>query len=126
MPNPPAITLAAGVPQFLPILVTANAVQPDGTNPGSLDVTTPLTFEGIQGFNTAVTAAEVGQTSDGKRIVKITPVPLAIGTPTQPWSFRIKAAGRTASTTVTGSTSAPLDVSGAFWDGTPPSTTQPS
>lgn len=126
MSNPPSIPLAAGVPQFLLIVVTANAVQPDGSNPGVLDVTTPLTFEGLQGFTTSVNASEVGQTAEGKRIVKISPGVLAVGAPVQPWSFRVKAAGRTAFTTVGGTTAAPLDVSGTSWDGTPPSTTQPS
>lgn len=114
------------MPQFILIVVTANAVQPDGTNPGSLDTTTPLSFENVQNLTTAVSAQEVGQTGDGKRIVKITPATLSVGGTPLPWSFRIKAAGRTAFTTVTGSTAAPPDVSGTSWDGTPPSTTQPS
>jgi hypothetical protein len=126
MPNPPSTTLAAGVPQYILIIVTANNVQPDGSNPGLLDTTTPLTFEGLQGYPSAVVASEDGQTTDGKRIVKLTPATLTIGTSTQPWSFRIKAANRTGLVVASGFTNAPLDVSGTAWDGTPPSTTRPS
>ncbi len=120
MPNPPSITLLAGQPQAIGVVVTANAVQPDGSNPGVVDTTTALTFENIQ--NASGTNAAVTPTVDpnNNRRVIMTPGALAPGGIPVSWSFRVKAAGRTAFVTVSGSTSAPPDVSGVAWDNIPP------
>ena len=126
MPNPPSISLSGGLAQFIAAIVTQNNVLPDGSNPGQLDTTTPLTFEGVQGLGTAVNAVEDGLTTDGRRIIRINPGPLAPGGTNQPWSFRVKASGRTAFFTVSGSTTPPPDVSGVAWDGNPPSPTPPT
>lgn len=123
MPPVLPITLAAGVPQYLTLNVIANSVQADGSNPGAQDHTTPLTFVGGQGFGTVVTAIEDGLASDGKRIVKLTPGVVASPSP---FAFSIRAAGRTATVAINGTTNQPPDVSGVFSDGTPPSTTRPT
>lgn len=121
------IALANGAAQFVQVFVTANAVQTDGSNPGAVDLTTPLTFEGVQGFGTAVNAVEVTPPlASGARVVKITPGPLAPGGSLQPWSFRAKAAGRTFFVMYGGNTAPPPDVSGTADSGIPASTTQPS
>ncbi len=120
MPNPPLIPLVPGVPQALVVIVTANGVLPDGTNPGAVDTTSALIFENIQ--NTppfATVAATPSIDPNNNRRVIITPGPLAPGSATLPWSFRIRVAGRTATVGVGGSTIAPPDVSGVFWDGNP-------
>ena len=126
MPNPPSISLSGGVAQYLAVIVTINNVQLDDSNPGQVDTTTPLTFEGLQGYGTAVNATELAPLADGRRVVRINPGQLQPGTATQPWSFRVKAAGRTGFVTLTGTTAAPPDVSGVTWDGTPVSTTPPT
>lgn len=120
MLNPPSIPLLAGQPQAIGVVVTANAVQPDGSNPGVPDTTTPLTFENVQNAS-GVGAAVVPSVDPGNnRRVIMTPGALAIGASPLPWSFRVKAAGRTTFVTVSGTTAAPLDVSGVAWDGVPP------
>lgn len=120
MPNPTSVSLLPGQPQAIIVVVTANAVQPDGTNPGVLDTTTGLTFENMQ--NATGPSAAVIPTVDpnNNRRVIMTPGVLTVGVTPVPWSFRVKAAGRTGSVTVSGSTSAPPDVSGVAWDGNPP------
>lgn len=121
------INLSGGLAQYVEVFVTQNAVQPDGSNPGAVDVTTPLTFEGVQGMGTAVNPVEVSPPlASGARVVKIQPGPLAPGSSTQPWSFRVKAAGRTFFVTYGGTTQAPPDISGTADAGVPPSTTQPT
>jgi hypothetical protein len=120
MPNPPSIPLLPGQPQAIGVVVTANAVQPDGSNPGAADTTTPLTLENVQNASGAGAAVVPSVDPGNNRRVIMTPGVLAIGASPLPWSFRIKAAGRTTFTTVSGTTAAPLDVSGVAWDGIPP------
>jgi len=121
------IALSGGASQYVEVFVTQNSVQPDGSNPGSIDTATPLTFENVQGMGTAVNPVEVTPPlASGARVVKIQPGPLAPGGTTLPWSFRAKAAGRTFFVTYTGSTQPPPDVSGTADSGVPPSTTQPT
>lgn len=122
----PLINLAAGVPQYLVVLVTSNAVQPDGSNPGVLDTVTPLSFQPAQGFGTVVTASEVAQTSEGKRVVKITPLTSVVGGGAPSFAFVISAAGKLATLAVNGTAASPPNVSGVSYDGTPLSTVQPT
>ncbi len=119
MPNPPSINLLPGVPQAFGVIVTANGVQPDGSNPGQVDNTSPLVFEPIQ--NSSGSNAAVVPTVDpvNNRRVICTPGALNPGVVPTAWSFRVKVVGRTATVTVTGSTAAPPDVSGVTWDGNP-------
>lgn len=119
-PTLSTIPLLAGQPQAIGVVVTANAVQLDGSNPGSADTTTPLTFENVQ--NAAGPSAAVIPSVDpgNNRRVILTPGVLTVGSSSLPWSFRVKAAGRTGFLTVAGSTTAPPDVSGVAWDGVPP------
>lgn len=121
MPNPPNITLQAGQPQAIGVVVTANSVQPDGSNPGVVDTTTPLTIENVQNASGANAAVTVTIDPNNTRRVIMAPTPLTPGGTSVPWSFRIKAAGRTAFVVVSGSTFAPPDVSGVAWDGVAPS-----
>lgn len=119
MSNPPSISLAPGAPQAFIVIVTANAVSVvDGTNPGSVDTTTPLNFEGVQGFGPAAPIGVIASVdpTNNRRVI-VTSGALQPGSPDQPWSFRVKAAGRTAFVTASGHTSAPADVSGVGWDG---------
>lgn len=132
MLNPPSITLTPGAasagppivgPQAVTVIVTANGVQPDGSNPGAIDTTTALTLTPLQG---AAIAPSVGagcsiqvDPGNNRRII-ITPAILTPGASQQPWSFRVSAAGRTATVTFSGNTLAPLDVSGVAWDGNAP------
>lgn len=120
MPNPPSIVLLPGQPQAIGVVVTANAVQPDGSNPGAVDTTTPLLFENVQ--NAGGTGAAVIPSVDpnNNRRVIMTPGALAVGGTPLPWQFRVKAAGRTLFLVIGGNTSAPPDVSGVAWDGLPP------
>jgi hypothetical protein len=111
--------LAAGVPQAVVVVVTANAVQPDGSNPGVVDSTTVLTFEGVQNASGAGAAVVPSIDPVNNRRVIMTPGALAIGAGSLPWSFRIKAPGRTTFVLMSGTTAAPLDVSGVAWDGNP-------
>lgn len=120
MANPPSIPLLPGQPQAIGVVVTANAVQLDGSNPGAVDTTTVLTFENIQNASGASAAVVPTIDSNNNRRVILTPGSPAVGIPPTPWSFRIKAAGRTTFVTVTGTTAAPPDVSGVAWDGVPP------
>lgn len=120
MPNPPSITLLPGQPQALGVIVTANAVQPDGSNPGVVDSTTPLTLENGQNAAGANAAVVPSIDPNNNRRVIMTPGALTPGGTSVPWSFRVKAAGRTGFTTVSGTTSAPPDVSGVAWDNVPP------
>ena len=120
MPNPPLIPLVPGQPQALVVVVTANGVLPDGTNPGVVDTTSLLIFENIQ--NTppfATVAATPSIDPNNNRRVIVTPGALPPGSSPLSWSFRIRVAGRTATLPVGGSTTAPPDVSGVFWDGNP-------
>lgn len=120
MPNPPSISLLPGQPQAIGVVVTANSVQPDGTNPGVADTTTALTFENVQNASGANAAVTPSVDPNNNRRVIMTPGALTVGSSSVPWSFRVKAAGRTGFTTVSGTTAAPLDVSGVAWDGIPP------
>lgn len=120
MPNPPSIALLPGQPQAINVVVTANAVQPDGSNPGAVDSTTPLTFENMQNASGASAAVIPSVDPSNNRRVIMTPGALTAGGTSVPWSFRVRAAGRTGFTTVSGNTAAPPDVSGVAWDGVPP------
>jgi len=120
MPNPPSIALLPGQPQAIGVVVTANSVQPDGSNPGVVDTTTPLTFENVQNASGASAAVVPTVDPNNNRRVIMTPGALTVGGTPVPWSFRVKAAGRTGFTTVSGSTAAPPDVSGVAWDNVPP------
>jgi hypothetical protein len=118
MANPPTIHLSAGQPQAFTVVVTANAVQPDGSNPGTIDTTTPLTLENVQ--NAAGQAVTPSIDPANNRRIICTPAVLAFGATPLPWSFRVKATGRTTFVHATGDTSAPIDVSGVSWDGNAP------
>lgn len=120
MPNPPSIPLLPGQPQSIGVVVTANAVQPDGTNPGVVDSTTPLTFENAQNAGGANAAVIPSVDPSNNRRVILTPGALPPGGAPVAWAFRIKAAGRSGFVTVSGSTAAPLDVSGVAWDNVQP------
>jgi hypothetical protein len=131
--SPPPITFdpVTRAAQYVEVVVTANAVDPvTGQNPGSVDTTTPLAYNYIQGGPSggtpaAVTITEVAQTPEGARILRLVPGVLAVGANTQPWSVRISAAGRTGITSLTGSTPPPVDASGVSWNGVGPQATQP-
>jgi hypothetical protein len=120
MPNPPSVSLLPGQPQAIGVVVTANAVQPDGSNPGIPDTTTPLAFENVQNASGAGAAVIPSVDPGNNRRIIMTPGVLAVGGSPIPWSFRVKATGRTAFVTVSGTTAAPPDVSGVAWDGVPP------
>lgn len=115
MTNPPAIHLAAGAPQTFGVVVTANNVQPDGSNPGAIDLTTPLTITSIQ--NAAGQAVTAMVDPGNNRRIVCTPATLAPGAGSLPWSFRVSAPGYTGSLVASGDTAAPPDVSGVVWDG---------
>ena len=125
MPNPPPIALTPPVPQALVVVVTANGVQPDGSNPGSVDTTSALTIEPVQNTqgpsgSTGTPAVIVSIDSANNRRVIMTPAVVgAPGGTGLPWSFRISAAGRTAKVVASGTTASPVDVSGVAWDGQP-------
>jgi hypothetical protein len=119
MPNPPSITLVPGVAQAFTVVVTANGVLPDGTNPGVVDTTSVLTFENVQGTTGSTPVAVPSVDPGNNHRVIVTPGTLNPGSTPLPWSFRVKVVGRTAFVAVSGSTSAPPDVSGVAWDGNP-------
>lgn len=114
------ILLLPGQPQAIGVVVTANAVQPDGSNPGVVDLTTALTFENVQNTSGANAAMTPSVDPNNNRRVIMTPAALTAGGASVSWSFRVKAPGRTGFTSVSGSTSAPPDVSGVAWDNVPP------
>lgn len=128
MPNPPPIHLlpgsaSAGPPivgaQSLTVVVTANGVLPNGSNPGSVDTTTPLTITPLQ--NAAGQAVTVSiDPANNRRIICAPTVLSPPGGTGLPWSFRVSAAGRTTTLLVSGDTASPADVSGVGWDGTDP------
>jgi hypothetical protein len=125
MSNPSLISgvsLVPGVPQAFNVVVLANAVQADGTNPGTPDTTTPITFDGIQNAGPAAPIAVVPSVdpTNNRRVIITTGPGLVAGGTSLPWSFRVKAAGRSGFLTVTGSSAAPADASGVFGDGNPP------
>lgn len=121
--------------QYIEAVVLANAVDPvTGVNPGTPDLTTPLTFTYLSGGPSgstpaAATITEIAQV-DGARVLRIAPGPLLGpvpgGGPAFTWSIRISAAGRTGTLTVSGSTPPVADVSGVSWNGVGPQTTPPS
>lgn len=115
MANPPPIHLAAGAPQAFTVIVTANGVQSDGTNPGTVDTTSNLTITSLQNAAGQAVSPTIDPTNN-RRII-CTPAVLAPGGTLLPWSFRLSVVGRTATMTATGDTSAPPDVSGVSWDG---------
>lgn len=117
MSNPPSISLSAGIPQAFRVVVTANGVQADGSNPGVLDTSSVLTIENVQNANGTGVLATVDP-GDNRRVV-CTPGVLAPGGTSVPWSFRVKVPGRTSFVTASGTTAAPADVSGVSWDGNP-------
>src|ERR1043165_7159740 len=115
MANPPSISLSPGVSQYVAVNVVGNNVQPDGSNPGQPDATAVLIYDNMQNLGTAVVASSDGVTADGRRIVKLTPLALAPGSGSAPWSVKVRADGHAAVAIFSGTTSAPLDVSGVFW-----------
>ncbi len=116
MANPPAINFTIPfAPVAVRVVVNGNGVQPDGTNVPVPDVTSPLVISGVSG-PTGFTAAV--DPSDNRRVI-VTPGLLPPGSPVVSWSFRISVAGRAATTTVSGTTPAPVDLSGVTWDGNP-------
>lgn len=118
MPNPTNLVLAAGHPVAISVFVTANGVQPDGTNPGTPDTTTPLSFEAVSGVPAGVQPSV--DPANNRRVI-LTPGVLQPGGQPVTWGFRIKAAGLTAEVFASGQTNPPADVSGVFWDGAAPS-----
>lgn len=121
-------------PQYIEVVVTANAVDPNtGANPGVVDTTTPLIFTYNQGGPgpggappAVVTLSETKVTAIGARVVRMTPGVLPIGATDQPFSVRISAAGRTDITIVTGITPAPTDISGVAFNGVGPIDVEPN
>lgn len=121
MSNPPPITIHPGAPIAFTVVVTANSVDlATGINSGAADTTTALTFEYIQGGPTDTNAVVASVDPANNRRVICTAGPIQPGQPDRPWSFRVKAAGRTTFTTASGTSQAAPDVSGVSWDGTPP------
>lgn len=123
MSNPPPITIHPGAPVAFTVVVTANSVDPaTGINSGSVDTTTPLIFEYLQGGPADPAGPAVIASVDpaNNRRVICTSGPLQPGQSDRPWSFRVKAAGRTTFLTASGMSQAAPDVSGVSWDGTPP------
>lgn len=131
MSNPPSITLIPGSPnpgppivgpQAVSVVVTANGVLPDGSNPGTVDTTTALTLTPLQGVaiapNVGVSCTIQVDLNNNRRII-ITPT-AAPGGGNQPFSFRVSAAGRTQSVTFSGTSQPVADVSGVAWDGNSP------
>lgn len=116
MPNPPSINFVIPfAPVALKVIVNANGVQPDGTNVPVPDLTSVLTLTpltGPSGYNAMI------DPSDNRRII-VAPALLAPGGTSVPWSFRLSVAGKAATVTVSGNTSAPAEASGVFWDGNP-------
>jgi len=127
--DPPTINFDAVTrnPVYAEVVVTANAVDPaTGSNPGSIDTSTTLTFDFLQGgpgpAPAAVNITEIGQAA-GARVLRFAP---GITTSGQPWSVRVSAAGRTGTVTFSGTTPAPADVSGVSWNGVGPQVTPPA
>lgn len=120
MSNPPTITLSPGSAQAFKVVVTANAVQPDGTNPGQVDLTSTLVIEPISGTgpNGPIVCIPSIDPTDNRRII-CTPATLPSGGPPVSWSFRVRAPGRSSTVIASGITNAPVDVSGVSWDGSP-------
>lgn len=131
MPNPPSITLIPGPsnpgppivgPQAVSVVVTANGVLPDGSNPGTVDTVTPLTLTPQQGVAIAPSvgvACTIQIDPNNNRRVIMTPT-AAPGGGNQPFSFRVSAAGRTQTVLFSGTAQPVADVSGVAWDGVPP------
>ncbi len=131
MANPPSITVSPGNAEYLEFVVTANSVDPvSGVNTAAVDLTTPLTFTAIQGSvngaSATVTFAQVAMLPDGTRVVRIAAGNLQPGSPPAPWSVRVGASGRTATSQVTGTSIPAPDLSGVSWNGVDPSPIQPS
>lgn len=123
MPNPPSITIHPGAPVAFTVVVTQNSVDPaTGINSGAVDTTTPLTFEYLQGGPSDPAGPAVTASVDpaSNRRVICTSGPLQAGASDRPWSFRVKAAGRTAFLTASGMSQAAPDISGVSWDGVAP------
>jgi hypothetical protein len=120
MSNPPAISLVPGVAQAFKVVVIANNVLPDGSNPGQVDTTSTLVLEPIQGTGPSGSIVCIPSIDpiDNRRVI-CTPGVVQPGSTPIPWSFRVKANGRTAAVIASGTTSAPPDVSGTSWDGNP-------
>jgi hypothetical protein len=121
MSNPPSISLLPGVPKSFRVIVTANNVLPDGSNPGQLDTTTPLIIDPISGTgpNGAIVCIPSVDPSDNRRVV-CAPGATQPGAAPAPWSFHVRANGRTVVVIASGTTAAPADVSGVSWDGITP------
>lgn len=121
MLNPPPVHLLPGQAQAITVFVNSNGVQPDGSNPGVPDTTSPLIIEPVQNASGASAAVVPTVDPNNNRRVIMTPAVTQIFNPQQtiPWSFRIKAANRTQFVTVGGDTLSPPDASGVFWDGNP-------
>lgn len=119
MSNPPSIALTPGMPQAFKVIVTSNAVQPDGTNPGQVDATSPLVLENIQNASGSTAACVPSVDPGDNRRVVCTPGAIPPGSTPIQWSFRVRVNGRTATVIASGTTSAPPDISGTSWDGSP-------
>lgn len=117
MSNPPAVAFTIPyVPVAVRVVVLANGVQPDGSNPGVVDTTSPLVLTGIAG---AAYASWGVDPMDNRRVIVAGIAPPIAQNSVFPWSFKISVAGKSNFTTVSGTTQAPSDVSGVSWDGQP-------
>lgn len=141
MPTLPPINFdpATRAAQYIEVVVTANAVDPDtGANPGSVDTVTALAFTYLQGAAqgspptpAVATITQIALAPDGARILRVAPgavppgTPIAPGQTGYPFQIRISAAGRTGTLTVAGVTPPILDVSGVAWNGVGPQATPP-
>jgi hypothetical protein len=114
MPNPPSITLSIPyVSQAVGVIVNSNGVQPDGTNPGVPDTTSPLVISTLSGGAFFSAVVDPG---NNRRIIVSGVAPPVAANSIQQWSFKVAVAGKPAFVTVNGTTQCPSDVSGVRWD----------
>lgn len=117
MSNPPPIAFTIPyVAVAVRVVVSSNGVLPDGTNPGTPDLTSALVITTLVGG--AFHAAAVDP-SDNRRVIVSAIAPPIAANSIQQWSFKISVPSKPTFVTVSGTTPCPTDSSGVSWDGVP-------